>query len=316
MKNAFTLTLALLLAVTRLSAAPVPLFDGKTFTGWEGDTADIWRIEDGGLGAGSLERRLAKSDFLATTKEFANFELTLQWKVEGKHVNGGVQFRSMRGADHHEVSGYQADLGAGHDGELYDESRRKKLLAGPSKEVMAKVGRPQGEWNDYRIRAEGPRIQIWLNGVPTVDYTESDAAIASSGIIALQIHGGGPSIVSYKDIAIDELSATTKPSTFKLMPKDTVALVGGANFERTRFNAFLQTQLLAAPEVKVLRVRNLAWEGDTVFEQWRDVNFPSLAQQLEQVGATVVLVQFGQMESLGGAEKLPDFVQAYEKLLS
>ena len=54
----------ILLTVIRLSAAPVPLFDGKTFTGWEGDTADIWRIEDGGLAAGSLERRLAKSEFL------------------------------------------------------------------------------------------------------------------------------------------------------------------------------------------------------------------------------------------------------------
>ena len=317
MQRLLTLILALLLTVIRLSAAPVPLFDGKTFAGWEGDTANTWRIEDGVLAAGSLEKRLAKSDFLVTTKEFANFELTLQWKVEGKHVNGGVQFRSMRGADSHEVSGYQADLGAGHDGELYDESRRRKLLAGPSKEVMAKAGRPQGEWNDYRIRAEGPRIQIWLNGVQTVDFTESDASIATSGIIALQIHGGGPSIVRYRDIAIEELStATTKSSAFKLMPRDIVALVGGANFERTRFNAFLQTQLLAAPEAKPLRVRNLAWEGDTVFEQWRDVNFPSLAQQLEQVGATVVLVQFGQMESLGGSEKLPDFVQAYEKLLS
>ncbi len=75
--------LALLLTVIRLSAAPVPLFHGKTFTGWEGDTVDIWRIEGGGLAAGSLERRLAKSEFLVTTKEFASFELTLKWKLEG-----------------------------------------------------------------------------------------------------------------------------------------------------------------------------------------------------------------------------------------
>jgi putative heme-binding domain-containing protein len=309
--------LALLFAVTRLSAAPLSLFDGKTFTGWEGDTANTWRIEGSVLAAGSLEKRLAKSEFLTTTKEFTNFELTLKWKVEGKHVNGGVQFRSMRGEDSDEVSGYQADLGAGHDGELFDESRRKKLLAGPSREVLAEATRQQGKWNDYRIRAEGARIRIWLNGVQTVDYTESDASIARSGIIGLQIHGGGPSIVRYKDIAIEELGAATeKVSAFKLMPRDTVALVGGANFERTRFNAFLQTHLLSAPEAKPLHVRNLAWEGDTVFEQWRDVNFPSLAQQLEQVGATTVLVQFGQTESLGGAGKLPEFVQAYEKLLS
>ncbi len=314
-----TFILALLLAVTRLSAAPVPLFDGKTFTGWEGDIGSVWRVEDGALVAGSLERRQEKNNFLTTTRSYTDFELTLHWKLEGaeRSANAGVQFRSQRIPNHHEVSGYQADMAVRYDGSLYDESRRKRMLAVPAPEVLTKAQKPLGEWNTHRIRAEGPRIQIWLNGVQTVDYTESDASIASSGIIALQIHGGGPSIVRYKDIGIEVLGeATDKPSAFKLMPKDTVALVGGANFERTRFNAFLQTQLLAAPEAKALHVRNLAWEGDTVFEQWRDVNFPSLAQQLEQVGATVVLMQFGQMESLGGAEKLPDFVQAYEKLLS
>jgi hypothetical protein len=64
-----------------------------------------------------------------------------------------------------------------------------------------------GEWNDYRIRAEGSRIQIWLNGVQTVDYTETEPDIATKGIIALQIHGNSSSIVRYKDIAITELPA-------------------------------------------------------------------------------------------------------------
>ena len=67
--------------------------------------------------------------------------------------------------------------------------------------------KPLGEWNDYRIRAEGSRIQIWLNGVQTVDYTETDPAIATTGIIAVQIHGNSSAIVRYKDIAITELSA-------------------------------------------------------------------------------------------------------------
>ncbi len=317
--TANTLILALLLTVTRLSAAPVPLFDGKTFTGWEGDVGSVWRIENGTMVAGSLERKQEKNNFLATTRSYADFELTLRWKLEGaeRSANAGVQFRSQRIPNHHEVSGYQADMAVRYDGSLYDESRRKRMLAVPAPEVLAKAQKPLGEWNEHRIRCEGPRIQIWLNGVQTVDYTEDDASIARTGIIALQIHGGGPSIVRYKDIAIEELGTPMKKaSAFKLLPKDTIALVGGANFERTRFHAFLQTQLLAAPEAKSLRVRNLAWEGDTVFEQWRDVNFPGIAQQLEQVGATVVLVQFGQMESLGGAEKLPDFVQAYEKLLT
>ena len=199
-----------------LHADPVPLFDGKTFTGWEGDIDTVWRIEDGALVAGSLEKKQEKNNFLATTKKYSDFELTLKWKLEGTEgfVNGGVQFRTVRIPNHHEVSGYQADLGKGYDGALYDESRRKKMLAQPTPEVLAKAQKPLGEWNEYRIRAEGKRIQIWLNGVQTVDYTETAGVILqdgksmvidTTGIIAVQIHGGATSIVRYKDLMIEEL---------------------------------------------------------------------------------------------------------------
>ena len=72
-------------------------------------------------------------------------------------------------------------------------------------EVLEKARKPLGEWNDYRIRAQGQRIQIWLNGLETVDYTETDESIAQKGIVAIQIHGNATSIVRYKDIAIEEL---------------------------------------------------------------------------------------------------------------
>jgi hypothetical protein len=72
---------------------------------------------------------------------------------------------------------------------------------------VAKQALRAGEWNDYRIRAEGPRIQLWLNGVQTVDYTEPEAGLPASGVIALQIHGNAVSEVRFKDIVIDELPA-------------------------------------------------------------------------------------------------------------
>ena len=192
---------------TARAADRVPLFDGKSFTGWEGNTGMVWRIEEGAFTAGTLDKKQEKNDFLATKKEFGDFDLRLKWKLEGTEgfVNGGVQFRSKRIPNHHEVSGFQADLGAGLDGALYDESRRNKILARPSMEVLEKARKPLGEWNDYRIRAQGQRIQIWLNGSQTVDYTETDESIAQKGIVAIQIHGNATSIVRYKDIAIEEL---------------------------------------------------------------------------------------------------------------
>lgn len=190
-----------------LAGEPTKLFDGKSFTGWEGNTESVWRIEEGALTAGSLNKKQEKNDFLATTKEYSDFELTIKWRLQGTEgfVNGGVQFRTKRIPNHHEVSGYQADLGAGFDGALYDESRRNKILAKPTEEVLVKALKPLGEWNEYRIRAEGSRIQLWLNGVQTVDFTEEDPKIEKTGIIAVQIHGNATSIVQYKDIEIVEL---------------------------------------------------------------------------------------------------------------
>lgn len=207
MKRPALSALLLSLVLSVIAAEPVALFDGKTFAGWEGNIDKVWRIEDGALVAGSLTQKQEKNDFLATTKEYGDFELTLKWKLEGTEgfVNGGVQFRSQRIPDHHEVIGYQADLGAGYDGALYDESRRKKMLAQPSKEVLAKAQKSLGEWNEYRIRAEGPRIRMWLNGIQTVDYTEAEPGIAMTGLIAVQIHGNATSVVRYKDLMITGL---------------------------------------------------------------------------------------------------------------
>jgi hypothetical protein len=187
---------------------PVPLFDGKTLAGWEGDTAKTWRVEDGAIVGGSLEEMVARNEFLATTREYGDFDLRLKYKLIGTEgfVNGGVQFRSQRIPNHHEVRGYQADLGKGFDGALYDESRRNRILAQPSEQVLSQALKKEG-WNDYRIRAEGPRIQLWLNGVQTVDYTEPDADVDRKGMIALQIHGGAKAVVRYKDIEIEELPA-------------------------------------------------------------------------------------------------------------
>jgi|GEM_PF-158127 len=202
---ALSLVLAGLLS-PEIQAAGVPLFDGKTFAGWEGDTATVWRIENGEIVAGSLDKKQQKNDFLCTTKRYGNFELRLKIRLTGTEgfVNSGIQFRSERIPGSHEVIGYQADFGHGYDGALYDESRRKRMLAQPSPEVLQKVSRP-GQWHDYRIRAEGARVQLWVNGIQTVDYTEPELGLPADGIIALQIHGNAVAEVRFKDITIEEL---------------------------------------------------------------------------------------------------------------
>ncbi len=135
---------------------------------------------------------------------------------------------------------------------------------------------------------------------------------------------------------------------------DVIALVGGEDMVVASEYGYLELLLVRALPGHRLRFRNLAWEGDPVFEQRRDLGFPTWEEQLDKIGATVVLAQFGQMESLmgtgsagappavpgappgtspastpprnppppggapaaaGGAPALPEFIAAYEKLI-
>jgi hypothetical protein len=130
--------------------------------------------------------------------------LRLEFKVLGEGANAGIQFRTQRIPDHYEVIGYQADLGDGWWGSLYDESRRKRALVEADAEAVNKVLK-RDDWNEYVIRAEGPRIQLWINGLQTVDYTEEEEGIDREGIIAVQIHGGPPSEAWYRNITLREL---------------------------------------------------------------------------------------------------------------
>lgn len=180
------------------------LFDGKTFNGWEGDTTQTWRIENGALVGGSLTETVPHNEFLATTRSYDDFTLKLKFKLLGDEgfVNSGVQFRSQRIADPpYEMTGYQADIGDGYWASLYDESRRNKVLVHADTALISRVLR-RNDWNDYEIRCEGPRIRLLLNGKLTVDYTEEDPSIPRSGLIALQIHGGGKGEVHFKDITL------------------------------------------------------------------------------------------------------------------
>jgi hypothetical protein len=199
------LVIVLLLGAVFAAAKPSRLFDGKSFKGWNGNQ-QIFRIENGAIVGGSLKDKIARNEFLCTDKEYSDFVLRAKFKLLGdpKSANAGIQFRTKRIPNDHEVIGYQADMGQNYWGALYDESRRKKVLAQPNLDELKKVLK-LNDWNDYEIRAEGKRIRLRINGLQTVDYTEADDSIAQTGCICVQIHSGPPSEAWYKDITIETL---------------------------------------------------------------------------------------------------------------
>src|SRR5262245_63067940 len=166
MRRVLLFSLVLFAGVPGIASAaePKPLFDGKSLAGWEGDEK-TWRVEDGAIVGGSLDAVVPRNEFLCTTKTYGDFELKLKFKLLGDKdkANGGVQFRTKRIPKHHEVIGYQADIGQGYWGALYDESRRNKVLAGPKAEDVAKIIKAD-DWNDYRIRAEDRHVHLRSTG--------------------------------------------------------------------------------------------------------------------------------------------------------
>ncbi len=207
------LSASLLMGVCVVAAAPFEdkksddgfqtLFDGMTSDGWDGDST-VFRVEDETIIGGQLKEKIPNNFFLSSKHEYADFELQLEFRLIGEATNAGVQLRSRRIPGHHEMIGYQADLGQKYWGALYDESRRNKVMASPDEVKLAKVLKP-GEWNKYRILCEGRHIQLWINDFQTVDYTEADETIEQSGLIALQIHGGPPGEAHYRNIRIRKI---------------------------------------------------------------------------------------------------------------
>ncbi|WP_020468841.1 PVC-type heme-binding CxxCH protein [Zavarzinella formosa] len=171
-------------------------FNGKDLTGWIGKP-ELWSVENGEI-VGKTDG-LKRNEFLRSELAVENFKLTLQVKLTPNKENSGVQFRSEALPDG-EMRGYQADVGAGWWGKLYEESGRG-LLWDKSGEAHVK----SGEWNTYEIVADGSSIKTFINGKACVDLTDEPGA--KRGIFGLQLHSGGAMEVRYKDLKLQLLEA-------------------------------------------------------------------------------------------------------------
>jgi predicted dehydrogenase len=178
-----------------------PLFNGRDLSDWIVDTTQAWSVRDGMIVG--RHSGLKYNDFLRTRQDFGDFEVKLQFRLTNGEGNSGIQFRSEPVPNSHEVMGYQADIGQQYWGCLYDESRRKKVLAGPPEGALAALDKTG--WNEYVVRAQGNFITLHLNGIRTVHYIETEPNIRRSGFLALQVHSGPGIEVAFKNLMIREL---------------------------------------------------------------------------------------------------------------
>ncbi|MCA9202846.1 MAG: DUF1080 domain-containing protein [Planctomycetales bacterium] len=189
----------------------VDLFNGKTLDGWtQKNGTATYRVEDGAVVGKTNEG--SPNSFLCTDKDYGDFELTFEVKVDDA-LNSGVQIRSasIQEKNNGRVHGPQVEIATnGTAGFIYGEALGTGWLS--SDEARAdktkQAAFKNGEWNKYRVLAKGNPIKTWVNDVPVADLVDEKSGM-SSGFIGLQVHGigrgTGPYEVRWRNIKLREV---------------------------------------------------------------------------------------------------------------
>ena len=179
----------------------ITLFNGKDLTGWDGNPK-VWSVVDGYI-SGKIDKLEGGNTFLVYKHGLYDYVLEADFVLVGNKGNSGIQYRSKqsaRGDNKWVVKGYQADIGTGWFGKLYEEGGRG-LLAGKYKNEP-KI-KPDDGWNRYRITAHGTKLKQEINGVVTIEFDDKNAdKAAKGGIFGLQYHSPGGFEVRFKNIRV------------------------------------------------------------------------------------------------------------------
>ena len=203
------------------------LFNGVNLDGWTqfGGQA-TYRVDDGAI-VGTSDPLGSPNAFLATNQSFSDFILELEFKIYDIRFNSGVQIRSMRLPEHNNgrVFGYQVEIDPtdrAWSGGIYFEGGSLERSAGWLDDLSdnpdARDAFVLGDWNHFRIVADGRQIRTWINDVPAADFTDDHAtAFMPSGFIGLQVHRVStrdPLEVRWRNIMILEVP---EPSALTLL---------------------------------------------------------------------------------------------------
>jgi hypothetical protein len=198
MKKSIYLVLLLLITASTFSQKFIPIFNGKDLSGWTAHGTEKWYVENGELICESGADK--QYGYLSTNKNYKNFVLELQFKLEA-NGNSGVFIRS--GIEGTKISGWQVEVAPPgyHTGGIYESYGREWLIQPkPENEKVLKAN----DWNTMKIEAIGDEVTSYLNGTKMV-YLKDEKIGAGDGFIALQIHDGGGIKVRWKNIRIKSL---------------------------------------------------------------------------------------------------------------
>ena len=188
------------------------IFDGKTLEGWtQRNGTATYRVEKKSVVGKTNEG--SPNSFLCSDKEYGNFDLIFEVKVDDK-LNSGVQIRSQtKGGPKGRVNGPQVEIEASgkngaEAGYIYGEAAGGWMT--PADKLKPHKHFKDGKWNKYRVVADGANIKVWINGAVVSDLNHEEKYKSHpKGFIGLQVHsigrGSGPYEVRWRKIKIKEL---------------------------------------------------------------------------------------------------------------
>ncbi|RZM19334.1 MAG: DUF1080 domain-containing protein, partial [Pedobacter sp.] len=216
----YTLISCSLLSYSALAQKPRPLFDGKSLKGWKQVVGKAKYVAKDGMIIGTSVKDSPNS-YLVTDKEYGDFVLEFDVKLEGASNNSGVQTRSHIDPEGDEgkgkVYGRQIEIDPSErawSGGIYDEARRLWLYP-LSLHPEAKSLFKREAFNHYRIECIGNETKTWLNGKPVAYLKDT---VDQAGFIGLQVHGiGNKAELDGKKVYFKNITVQTenlKPQAF------------------------------------------------------------------------------------------------------
>jgi len=264
------------------------LFDGKTLKGWKrlAGTAD-YKVEDGQIVGTTVLN--SGNTFLVTEKEYGDFILELDTKIESNQSNSGVQTRSHYDPAGHEgkgkVYGRQFEIDPSDRkwaGGIYDEGRRDWLYP-LDLNAKAKEAFKVGEFNHIRIECIGNEMKTWVNGVPAADVVDT---VDRKGFIALQVHAVTEEKQAGKKVYFKNFNLQTTNLKPKPFPKDVYVV-------NLQPNTLTSSEKAAGWKLLYDGKSNIGWRGATLKA------FPAKGWEFTK-GTMHVLPSAGKEESGGG----------------
>jgi hypothetical protein len=178
----------------------IKLFDGTSLNGWAGHFKH-WSVDNGEI-VGKNTAAVPVSTYLLTEKNYTDFRLTAKVKLVESEMHSGIAFWGRVASEQGDPATYAGHLVMFPSGwGMYDLYGRNGLPVNP--EPAKKAGK-QHDWNDLEILALGNRVQVAVNGVPVIDWSDPEPNRIKAGPIGLQLHSNKvPQEVRFKDLVIE-----------------------------------------------------------------------------------------------------------------